>query len=97
MGQKSISNRLKDETGQNLIEFALVVPMLLLLVFGIAEFGRAWMTKSILTGAAREAGCRSVLVKTGYGENALKELGDLRPDHVAENLLDAAEWIVGEA
>ena len=55
MGQKSISNRLKDETGQNLIEFALVVPMLLLLVFGIAEFGRAWMTRNILTGAAREA------------------------------------------
>jgi Flp pilus assembly protein TadG len=29
--------------------------MLLLLVFGIAEFGRAWMTQNILTGAAREA------------------------------------------
>ena len=41
--------------GQSLVEFALVVPMLLLLVIGIAEFGRAWMTKNILTGAAREA------------------------------------------
>jgi Flp pilus assembly protein TadG len=29
--------------------------MLLLLVIGIAEFGRAWMTQNILTGAAREA------------------------------------------
>ena len=46
---------LKDEKGQNIVEFALVVPMLLLLVFGIAEFGRAWMTRNILTGAAREA------------------------------------------
>ena len=46
---------LKDEKGQNLVEFALVVPLLLLLVIGIAEFGRAWMTKNILTGAAREA------------------------------------------
>jgi len=46
---------LKDEKGQNLVEFALVVPILLLLVLGIAEFGRAWMTKNILTGAAREA------------------------------------------
>jgi len=46
---------LRDRKGQNLIEFALVVPMLLLLVFGIAEFGRAWMTQNILTGAAREA------------------------------------------
>jgi Flp pilus assembly protein TadG len=46
---------LKDEKGQNLIEFALVVPLLLVLVFGIAEYGRAWMTRNILTGAAREA------------------------------------------
>jgi len=45
-------------------------------------------------GVAREAGCRSVLVRTGYGETALKELGDLQPDYVAENLLEAAEWIV---
>lgn len=41
--------------GQGLVEFALVVPVLLLLVIGIAEFGRAWMTKNIMTGAAREA------------------------------------------
>jgi Flp pilus assembly protein TadG len=33
----------------------LVLPILLLLLVGIAEFGRAWMTQSILTGAAREA------------------------------------------
>ena len=46
---------LKDRKGQNLVEFALVVPLLLLLVIGIAELGRAWMTKNILTGAAREA------------------------------------------
>jgi len=46
---------LKDRKGQNLVEFALVVPLLLLLVIGIAELGRAWMAKNILTGAAREA------------------------------------------
>ena len=45
-------------------------------------------------GAARAAGCRAVLLKTGYGETALKELGDLQPDYVAENLLEAAEWII---
>ena len=46
---------LKSDKGQNLVEFALVVPLLLLLLIGIAEFGRAWMSKNILTGAAREA------------------------------------------
>ena len=41
--------------GQGLVEFALVVPLFLLLLFGMVEFGRAWMTKNIITGAAREA------------------------------------------
>ena len=56
----------KGEKGQSLVEFALVVPMLLLLVFGIAEFGRAWMTQNILTGAAREAS-RLAVVRAPYG------------------------------
>ena len=55
MRARRIQNTLKNEKGQSLVEFALVVPLLLLLVIGIAEFGRAWMTKNILTGAAREA------------------------------------------
>jgi len=41
--------------GQGLVEFALILPIFLLLLFGMVEFGRAWMTKNILTGAAREA------------------------------------------
>ena len=45
----------RNRKGQGLVEFALVVPLLLLLVIGIFEFGRAWMTKNIMTGAAREA------------------------------------------
>jgi Flp pilus assembly protein TadG len=41
--------------GQGLVEFALVLPVFLLLLIGIAEFGRAWMTRNVLTGASREA------------------------------------------
>ena len=43
------------EKGQGLVEFSLVLPLFLLLLVGVAEFGRAWMTRNILTGAAREA------------------------------------------
>ena len=64
---------LKDEKGQNLIEFALVLPLLLILVFGIAELGRAWMAKNILTGAAREA-VRTVVVKP-YNETTARNRG----------------------
>ncbi len=41
--------------GQSLVEFALVVPLLLLLIIGVAELGRAWMAQNVVTGAAREA------------------------------------------
>ena len=50
-----MEHRKSGREGQGLVEFALVVPLLLLLLIGIAEFGRAWMTRNILTGAAREA------------------------------------------
>ena len=53
----------KQEKGQSLVEFALLIPIMLLLVIGTAEFGRAWMTRNILTGAAREA-VRAAAVET---------------------------------
>ena len=56
-GEQQFARR-RDERhikGQGLVKFALVVPIFLVLLFGMKEFGRAWMAKNILTGAAREA------------------------------------------
>jgi hypothetical protein len=41
--------------GQSLVEFALVMPMLLVMLLGIMEFGRAWHVSQIVTDAARQA------------------------------------------
>jgi Flp pilus assembly protein TadG len=46
---------LRNRRGSAVVETALVLPFLLLLVFGITEFGRAWMTVNILQTASREA------------------------------------------
>jgi Flp pilus assembly protein TadG len=54
-GKTSMRQWDKSVRGQSLVEFALVLPMFLLLLIGITEFGRAWMTRNILTGASREA------------------------------------------
>jgi Flp pilus assembly protein TadG len=51
-----------DERGQALAEFALVLPMILLFIAGIVEFGRAWNIKQAVTDAARE-GARYTVVK----------------------------------
>jgi Flp pilus assembly protein TadG len=52
-----------DKNGQSLIEFALLLPILLLVFFGITEFGRATMVKNILVTASRE-GARLAAVST---------------------------------
>jgi len=54
-GKTSMRRSDKSVHGQSLVEFALVLPVFLLLLIGVAEFGRAWMTRNILTGASREA------------------------------------------
>jgi len=51
----------RGEDGQALVEFALVVPVLLFMILGLAEFARAWNTQQVLTDAARE-GLRSAVV-----------------------------------
>jgi len=47
-------NLLTQQKGQSLVEFALLLPILVVIVFSAIEFGRLWMTMNVLTGAARE-------------------------------------------
>lgn len=42
------------EQGQSLVEFALLVPVFLVLLMSVLEFSQLWMTMNLLTGAARE-------------------------------------------
>jgi Flp pilus assembly pilin Flp len=51
----------RDERGAAAVEMALVAPVLILLVFGIIEFARAWNVRQTLTDAARE-GARTAVV-----------------------------------
>ena len=44
----------REERGAVVVEFALVLPLLVLFVFGIVEFGRAYSTKIELAAAVRE-------------------------------------------
>lgn len=44
----------KKESGQTLVELALVLPFLLILIFGAIEFGRVFHASHVITSAARE-------------------------------------------
>ena len=53
--------RLGAEDAAQLVEFALVLPMLLLVVLGIAEFGFIFQRYEVVTNAAREGARMAVL------------------------------------
>jgi len=50
----TLKGRLKDDCGATIVEFAIVLPLFLLLIFGIIEFGLIIFNKQILTNACRE-------------------------------------------
>jgi Flp pilus assembly protein TadG len=56
--------RFKSERGAELIEFALVFPLLLLVILGIVDFGFLFQRMEVVTNAARE-GAR-IAVLPGY-------------------------------
>lgn len=65
------------ERGAAMVEFALILPLLLLLVFGIIEFGRAYNVKVQLTGSVRE-GARA-LALGGSPAEARQAVRDAAP------------------
>ena len=52
----------RRERGAVAVEMAIVLPILVLLVGGIVDFGRAYFTQVVLTNAARE-GARAAVVR----------------------------------
>jgi len=66
----------RSERGQALVEFALVVPMLLLLLLGVVEFGRAWNAYQVITDAAREAARSAVVANQATTQEDVFEVID---------------------
>lgn len=54
MMMKQSFNILKQCKGQSVVELALILPVLLLLSFGVFEYSRSILTKNIITNMSRE-------------------------------------------
>lgn len=52
---------LKNEKGAAAVEFAIVLPIFLILVFGVIEFGFALYDKALITNASREGARFAIL------------------------------------
>lgn len=61
----------RGDAGQSLVEFAILLPILMGVVVGIFEFGRAWNIDQVVTNAARE-GARLAVVPTTTSDNQVQ-------------------------
>ena len=64
MGRARTLHIARDERGAAIVEAAVVVPLVLLIVTGIFDLGRAYQTYQVLSNAARE-GARAAVVPAG--------------------------------
>ncbi len=58
----------RKRRGAGVVEFAIIAPLLFMLLFGIFEFGRMVMVQQILTNASREGARRAILENTSDSE-----------------------------
>lgn len=70
----SVLKRLcRGEGGQALVEFAVVLPVLLLILFGIFDFGRIFLDSFVISAAARDA---ARYASAGASDNVVVQVVD---------------------
>ncbi len=74
--KRLVTRWFREDDGQAVVEFALVAPVLLLMILGLVEFSRAWNTQQVLTDTAREALRSSVVANPGFTYDGMLGLID---------------------
>jgi Flp pilus assembly protein TadG len=73
---KRLSRRAASDRGAVAVEFALILPVLLLIVVGTIEFGRVYSQVQVYNGSAREgARCAAVMAQSFA---TCRSLGDVQ-------------------
>jgi Flp pilus assembly protein TadG len=64
-----MSRRISSQKGASMVEFALVLPLLLLILFGIIEFGLLMYNKEMITNSSREGARRGIVYRVDLTTN----------------------------
>jgi len=72
MSKMRVNWRRVGVAGQAMVEFALILPVILLLVVGMLEFARAWNLHQVMTDAAREGARRAVLANPTMNKDSVR-------------------------
>ena len=71
-----MNNNYESSKGVALVEFAMVLPLLLILVFGIMEFGFIVYNKAVITNASREAARSGIIYRTDSVDGSYSPLNN---------------------
>jgi hypothetical protein len=87
-----VKAQINNQRGTSAVEFAIVLPLLVLFIFGIIEFGLVFYNKAMVTNASREAARAGIVyrdapvsaeemseVVNNYCENMLVSFGSSLP------------------
>ena len=66
----------RNEEGAAVVEFALVMPILALIIFGIIDFGRAFYTVNNIISAVREGARYGAILSTPMSVTGQREIRD---------------------
>jgi len=78
---------LKQQSGSSAVEFALVLPILVILLFGIVEFGIILYDKAVITNASREGARYGILFREPGAEVACSDITSRITSYTSDNLL----------
>lgn len=98
---RRISRRMtKEERGQAMVEFAIVVPILLLLVFGIIQFGILFnhyqtLTDAVRVGARQAAVSRPLPDPTGAATARVRSAARTSLDDAKLEVEVTSSWVQG--
>jgi Flp pilus assembly protein TadG len=90
----------RGEKGQTLVEFVLVAPVLLLILFGIVQFGVAFKNSMVVTDAVRAGARKAAVSSTATNPTATAQqaviaaAGDLDPSKL--QVVVTSTWQAGD-
>lgn len=95
------SRRLRCERGAVAVEFALILPVLLLIVMGTIEFGRVYSQFQVFNGAAREGARCAAVQSTPFSDCVVQERIDsaaqpYEPDEDAAVSVACSDTTIGD-
>jgi len=85
LGEFGGTRLIKNDNGTSAVEFALVLPILLLMLFGIIEFGVLLCDKAVLTNASREGARAGICFQEPRPTTA--EIAQVVDDWASANLI----------